>query len=92
MHTIHILQEVSMISDEEILRKAKTEREMPVEEVLRYQEISQPEYYGKYGSLALADLQNHRIDKLIEINDRLGSAESVGEEAQIIKIPAWTNS
>ena len=35
MHTIYILQEVFMISDEEILRKAKTEREIPVEEVIR---------------------------------------------------------
>ena len=58
-----------MISDEEILRKAKTEREMPVEEVVRYEQIAKPEHYGKYGTLALAYLQNHRIDKLVEIND-----------------------
>ncbi len=58
-----------MISDEEILRKAKTEREMNVEEILRYQEIAKPEHYGKYGTIALAYLQNHRIDKLLEIND-----------------------
>lgn len=69
MHTIHILQEVFMIRDEEILRKAKTEREMTVEEVLRYEQIAKPEHYGKYGTLALAYLQNHRIDKLVEIND-----------------------
>ena len=58
-----------MISDEEILRKAKTEREMTVEEILRYQEIAKPEHYGKYGTIALAYLQNHRIDKLLEIDD-----------------------
>ena len=69
MNTIHILQEVFMISDEEILRKAKTEWEMPVEEVLRYEQIAKPEHYGKFGNLALAYLQNHRIDKLVEIND-----------------------
>ena len=58
-----------MISDEEILRKAKTEREMTVEEILRYQEIAKPEHYGKYGLIALAYLQNHRMDKLLEIDD-----------------------
>ena len=41
MNTTYFLQEVFMIGDEEILRKAKTEWEMPVEEVIRYQEISQ---------------------------------------------------
>ena len=69
MNTTNFLQEVFMISDEEILRKAKTEWEMPVEEVLRYEQIAKLEHNGKYGTLALAYLQNHRIDKLVEIND-----------------------